>query len=252
MYKKPPLTPQTTTLWSYPSAHYGDTIQGQRGFEGATPAWVIWDLLQRYTRENDLVLDPFCGGGTTLDVARDLKRRALGFDLAPARSDVRPGDARALAVEDASVDFAFLDPPYSTHLVYSDHPRCIGKLDASEPAYFEAMDQVFAELARVLKDRRYLAVYVSDTWKKEAGFVPIGARLMALLEKRFRAIDHVAVVRGNKKLARHRYHRAASDTGGLVRGFNHLLIAKLERSTRHDEVGPTVAKRPGKGTRKGA
>ena len=25
-----------------------------------TPAWVIWNLLERYTREGDLVLDPFC------------------------------------------------------------------------------------------------------------------------------------------------------------------------------------------------
>ena len=193
-----------------------------------------------------LVLDGAMGSAIhemTLDVARDLQRRALGFDLAPARADVRQGDARALAVDDASIDFAFLDPPYSTHLVYSDHPRCIGKLDASTPAYFEAMDQVFAELARVLKDRRFLAVYVSDTWKKDGGFVPIGARLMGLLEKRFRAIDHVAVVRGNKKLAKHRYHRAANEAGSLVRGFNHLLIAKLEREPAQGAERPVKGRR---------
>ncbi len=26
-----------------------------------TPAWVIWNLLQRYTRENDVNLNPMCG-----------------------------------------------------------------------------------------------------------------------------------------------------------------------------------------------
>lgn len=232
MKKKPPLVPQTTTLWTYPSQHYGDTIQGRRGFEGGTPSWVIWNLLERYTRPGDLVLDPFCGGGTTLDVARDLGRRSLGFDLAPARSDVQRADARKLPIPDQSVDFAFLDPPYSTHLVYSDSPACIGKLDAAGSAYFEALEAVFAELERVLVDRRYLAVYVSDSWRKQEGFVPIGARLMGLLERRFRPVDHVAVVRGNRKLGQHRYHRAAAEGGGMVRGFNHLLIAKLERGAR--------------------
>ena len=41
---------------------------------------MIWNLLERYTREDDLVVDPFCGGGTTLDVARDMGRKALGYE----------------------------------------------------------------------------------------------------------------------------------------------------------------------------
>ncbi len=229
VYKKPPLVPPSSSLWTYPSQHYGDTIQGRRGFEGATPSWVIWHLLERYTRSGDVILDPFCGGGTTLDVARDLDRRGIGFDLAPARADVQPADARALPLEDQSVDFVFMDPPYSTHLVYSEDPRCIGKLDAGTPQYFQALERVFKEVERVLRDRRFLALYVSDSSSKRDGFVPIGARLVTLLERRFRLIDHVAVVRGNKKLGKHRYHRAAAEAHALVRGFNHLLIAKLER-----------------------
>jgi DNA modification methylase len=72
MKPKPQLKLQTTTLWYYPSQQYADTPMGDPRFEGRTPAWVIWNLLERYTRADDLVVDPFCGGGTTLDVARDL------------------------------------------------------------------------------------------------------------------------------------------------------------------------------------
>ncbi|MEZ4468235.1 MAG: DNA methyltransferase [bacterium] len=64
-----PLRPQTTTLWEYlPAVRRG--WAGQHRLPGATPAYVIWNLLERYTRPGDVVMDPFCGSGTTLDVAR--------------------------------------------------------------------------------------------------------------------------------------------------------------------------------------
>ena len=35
-----------------------------------------------------------CGSGTTIDVAKDLDRRARGFDLQPQRDDIDLADAR--------------------------------------------------------------------------------------------------------------------------------------------------------------
>ena len=202
---------------------------GDPRYEGRTPAYVIWNCLQRYTREGDVVLDPFCGGGTTLDVARSLGREGVGFDVAPHREDIGRADARALPLEEDSVDFCFMDRPASTHVRYSEAEGCIGKLDAFEEGYFEAMEQVFREVDRVLRDRRYLAVYVSDSFKKKKGFVPIGFRLFALLERRFRAVDLVAVVRGNRKLENPRFHKVAAEENFYLRGFNHLLLFKKER-----------------------
>ncbi|MFM7280522.1 MAG: TRM11 family SAM-dependent methyltransferase [Planctomycetia bacterium] len=221
---------QTTTLWHYPSAQYSDTPMGIPAYPGATPAWVIWTLLQRYTREKDLVVDPFCGGGTTLDVARSIGRRALGYDLQPQRPDIFRADARKLPLEDAKADFVFMDPPYSTHIEYSGEEECIGGLDAFEPGYFEAMEQVFAECDRVLRDRRFFAIYVSDTYRKKRGFVPIGAILSNMLMKRFKPVDHIAVVRGNRKLDKPNFHKAAEEENFFLRGFNHLMIFKKELS----------------------
>jgi DNA modification methylase len=228
MRERRKLKLQTTTLWYYPSQQYGDEPMGDPRFPGRTPAWVIWNLLERYTRPGDLVVDPFCGGGTTLDVARSMGRAARGFDVANQRPDVERADARALPLDAASVDFVFMDPPYSTHLEYSGRAECIGELDAFEPGYFEAMEQAFGEAQRVLRDRRYLAVYVSDSFKKKRGFVGLGARFHALLERRFRAVDHVAVVRGNRNLERPNFHAAAAEGNFFLRGFNHLLLFKKE------------------------
>ncbi len=224
--KKPPLRLQPTTLWEYPSQHYGPGLQGDPNYRGATPSYIIWNLLQRYTQPGDLVIDPCCGSGTTLDVARDLDRKALGYDLAPTRKDIFRADARDLPVEPGVADFVFIDPPYSTHIDYSDDPRCIGKLDAAGGAYYEAMERVIAEIDRVLRPGGHMALYVSDSFVKSKGFFPIGFELFALMRKRFEPLDIISVVRHNKTLEMGNY-RAAAETGNFfLRGFNYLFVMK--------------------------
>ena len=261
--KRPPLRVMTTTLWEYPSQHYdskttgkrvGDNtglMQGDKDYAGATPSWIIWQLLTRYTREGDRVLDPMCGSGTTIDVANDLSRSPKGFDLAPSRPDIIQADAREIPLEDNTVDFVFLDPPYSTHIDYSDDPRCIGKLDASaggdqrphpsaneppEPMgaeYYEAMEEVIAECHRVMRNRRYLGLYVSDSFKKTKGkkggtLMPIGFELFSIMRDYFKPVDIIAVVRHNAKLSRGNWHKAAEEQNFFLRGFNYLFIMKKE------------------------
>ncbi len=240
--KRPPLRMLTTTLWEYPSQHYdasdGTRMQGHKDYVGATPSWVIWQLLQRYTRESDLVVDPMVGSGTTIDVCRDLKRKVLGYDLAPSREGIIRNDARKLPIEDGKADFVFIDPPYSTHVDYSDDPRCIGKLDSGGDdggvAYFDAMAKVIAECHRILRDRRYFALYVSDSFKKKKGmsavgqFMPIGFELFALMRQHFVPVDIISVVRHNQKLQRGNWHKAAEEGNFFLRGFNYLFIMKKE------------------------
>src|SRR3990167_1101468 len=74
-FERPALSPQVTTLWDYPSQHYGDEEQGDKAYKGATPSYVIWNVVHRYTAAGETVVDPFCGSGTTLDVCRDLDHK---------------------------------------------------------------------------------------------------------------------------------------------------------------------------------
>src|SRR3954454_3152185 len=223
-FKRPPLRLQPTTLWDYPSQDYGEGQQGKSGYKGATPSYIVWNLLQRYTKPKDLVIDPCAGSGTTLDVARDLNRRALGYDVAPTRKDIFRVDARKLPLEDGKADFVFIDPPYSTHIEYSDNPQDIGRLDAAGAdggnAYYEAMGRVIREIHRILKNRRYAALYVSDSWRKRKGgdpgsgagtFMPIGFELFSILRRHFKPVDIISVVRHNQKLQRGNWRKAAEE-----------------------------------------
>ncbi|HDP34557.1 MAG TPA: DNA methylase [Candidatus Hydrogenedentes bacterium] len=231
MAKKPEL--MTTTLWDFPSQQYGNETQGDKNYAGATPAYILWNLLQRYTKPGELVVDVMAGSGTTLDVARDLGRRALGYDIHATRRDIFNCDARKLPLEDAKAAFVFVDPPYSTHITYSDDPRCIGKLDARGSAYYEAMAQVIREMHRILKPERHAAMYVSDSFKKGAAFCPIGFDLFALLRKRFTPVDIICVTRRNSKLERSNWHKAALEGNYFLRGFNYLFIMKKDKETKH-------------------
>ncbi len=47
---------------------------------GGKPLWLMGALVRDYSRPGDLVIDPCCGGGTTLLAALESGRRAIGGD----------------------------------------------------------------------------------------------------------------------------------------------------------------------------
>lgn len=60
-------------------------------FPEELPEWFI----KLFTRENDTVLDPFMGSGTTIFVANRMKRNAIGIDIVPeyykmVKSQIKP------------------------------------------------------------------------------------------------------------------------------------------------------------------
>ena len=226
--KKPPLTIHTTTLWDYPSQSHAYDAHGNKDYIGVTPSHVIWNLLKRYTHNDALIVDPFCGSGTSLDVARELGLRAKGFDIHPTRDHVQRSDARQLPLKDNCADLWFADPPYSTHIDYSNEPQCLGKIHAGSPEWQDAFRDVFKEAKRVLKAGGVAAVYISDSFEKKGankGFYPLGMWCYQLLEALgFEPIDWVSVKRYGKVLDMGNYHQAAERDNFFLRGFNHLII----------------------------
>src|SRR3972149_607711 len=136
---------ESTTLWDFPTQNYGNAPHGDNKFNGVTPAFVIWNLLQRYTREGDLVVDSMCGSGTTIDVAKELGRQVIGYDISTYRKDIIKKDAGKLPLDDNFVDFVFIDTPEEGAVRLVEARAKVGQQDAS-------LRDEAAQLEKVVKE----------------------------------------------------------------------------------------------------
>jgi SAM-dependent methyltransferase len=59
----------------------GRTAAERLGYPTQKPEALLERVIQASSREGDLVLDPFCGCGTTIAVAQRLRRRWVGIDI---------------------------------------------------------------------------------------------------------------------------------------------------------------------------
>jgi len=221
--KKPTL--ETTTLWDFPTQNYGDKPHGDNKFNGVTPAFIIWNLLQRYTKEGDLVIDPMCGSGTTIDVCKEESREVIGYDIAPRRKDIIKNDARKIPLEDNSADFVFIDSPYSDNIKYSDESKCIGKLSSEKEDFFVALDTVAKEIHRILKPTKAMGWLIGDQCKQKK-YIPVAFKLYEILAKYFEPIDLVCISRHNQTSNTPIWHERARMYNFYLRGFKYLLIMK--------------------------
>lgn len=59
----------------------GSPVAHNTGHSAAFPEWLPEFFIKLFTDEGDLVLDPFVGSGTTLRVARRLRRSSIGIEI---------------------------------------------------------------------------------------------------------------------------------------------------------------------------
>lgn len=216
---------ETTTLWDFPTQNYGDRPHGNNKYRGVTPAFVIWNLIQRYTKPCDLVVDPMCGSGTTIDVCKEENREVLGFDIVPCREDIKQADARNLPLKDEVADFVFIDSPYSDNIKYNNHPDNIGNISCEKANFFEELDKVAKEIKRILRPKKYIAWLIGDQAKKKK-FVPVGFKLYSLLESYFEPVDIISITRHNQTSNTPIWHERAKKYNFYLRGFKYLIIMR--------------------------
>lgn len=166
-----------------------------------------------------------CGSGTTIDVAKELNRKVVGYDLNIVRPDVIKNDSRKIPLKDNSVDFVFIDSPYSDNIKYSDEKQCIGKVSCEKKEFYDELEKVASEIARILKPDKAIGWVIADQWKKRK-FTPVGFLLWQRLEKYFEPIDIVCLTRRNQTSNTSIWHNRARQFNFYLRGFKYLFIMK--------------------------
>ncbi|MGL5548157.1 MAG: TRM11 family SAM-dependent methyltransferase [Culicoidibacterales bacterium] len=188
---------EMTSHWSFPIR--GKWATHDAKYRGNWSPYIPRNLLLRYSNEQDLILDQFAGGGTTLVEAKLLNRNIIGVDINETALKIcrekcnfdlenmgevtfKQADARNLTfLDDESVDFICTHPPYANIIRYSEDIQ--GDLSHLKiPDFLDAMQSVASESYRVLKKDKFCAILMGDT-RKNGHAIPLSFEVLSVFQK---------------------------------------------------------------------
>ena len=127
-------------------------------------------LVRAYTAPFDVVIDPFGGGGATLDVCRKRSRRCLISDLAPIASrkhEIRQHDVTTGLLKPPQwkdVKLVYLDPPYWCQKEYGGGETDLSAMDVE--SFHDALYGVISGYAGRVPSGCRIALIIQPTqWK---------------------------------------------------------------------------------------
>lgn len=232
-------------------------------------------LVNFFTKEGDVILDPFSGVGSTVKAAAINSRKGIGIELSPKWSElsierlekevgegvskehrILTGDSRIVLkeLERNSVDFIVTSPPYWAILNkkadykvkkeriandlatnYSDSTDDLGNVES----YSEFLDimtrDVFQEAGKVLKNEKYIAIIVSD-FRHKSKFISFHSDLIQRLDRLELDDEYEYTLQGVKVLLQN--HKSLLPYGypfAYVENIHHQYIL-IFRKTRKVKV----------------
>lgn len=176
--------------------------------------------MRRFTRRGEVVLDPFCGMGTTLIEARRLGRHAIGIELNPEVAELareriaeepNPYGVKTLLLTADSTQpetaqqvqavlhewgfshthLLLLHPPYHDIIRFSEDPRDLSNA-LSESDFLERFEQVLRLFVPMMETGRMLVLVIGDKYSK-GEWVPLGFRTMEQVLKQGLRLKSICV-----------------------------------------------------------
>lgn len=169
-------------------------------------------LIRRYTKENETVLEPFMGSGTTLFECEKLGRKYIGFDINPemieyvntSMSDENYNDnfyinyCNSLNSEQVdvniqnankklqtqSVQFILMHPPYMDIVKFTENPDDLSQIDNTSD-FVQKFKKVCENSLKYLDKNRYFAVVIGDVYKNSE-VIPLGFYCMDMIKRNFK------------------------------------------------------------------
>jgi ribosomal protein L29 len=204
----------TDSLWVVPRRDRSGTHRAD--YWGNFIPQIPNQLLKRYTKQGDWVLDTFAGLGTTLIESQRLGRNGLGIELQPhiterannriagepnphaatnevICADSLQADYKTLLAERGvkSVQLAIMHPPYHDIIRFSENPADLSNAATIE-SFLEGLGQVVENVYPLLERGRYLALVIGDKFARSE-WIPLGFMAMNAVQERGFALKSIVV-----------------------------------------------------------
>jgi len=141
---------------------------------GNTAVEIVDRLLYMFTEPFDIVVDPFGGGGSTIDICKERLRRYWVSDRLPVpeRPDIRKHDIAdgppPLNGRWKDVALMYLDPPYwrQAEGQYSEDPEDLGNMPLDK--FYDTLTTFISECAKKMRTGAHVALIIQPTqWKSD-------------------------------------------------------------------------------------
>ena len=163
-------------------------------------------LLSRYTKKGDWVLDPFMGSGTTLIEAQRMERNSIGIELQKTvaeeaetriQTEAKKGissivindNSKSVDLEEvlkehgtSSVQFVMFHPPYWDIIKFSENSEDLSNCSSIE-SFKNDFGAVIDNCTRYLDNNRYCGIVIGDKYS-DSQITPLGFICMNLFLER--------------------------------------------------------------------
>ena len=178
-------------------------------------------LMMRYTKPGDWVLDTFAGSGTTLIECRRMGRNGIGIELNAGvaasarkmveresnlhsvRTEIIRGDARNADVRPAlegsaleghaarQVQLVIMHPPYHDIIRFSKNRKDLSSAKSTD-AFLRMFGEVVENVSPLLEKGRYLALVIGDKYSR-GDWIPLGFYSMSQVLERGYSLKSIIV-----------------------------------------------------------
>lgn len=245
--------PETYTVWSFEDRGSWATHYLNSKYRGNWAPQVPRNLILKYTKEGDTVLDPMIGSGTTMIECKLLGRNGIAVDVNPdaimitkdrlnfntlaklSKTEIKTfiGDARNLdKIKNESVDLIVTHPPYVSIVSYSNN-RVEGDLSRIRNVneFIEEMKRFASECFRILKPGKHCAILIGDT-RRHKHYIPVAVRVMqTFLDAGFILKENIIKLQWNMKSTRERWRGSKYDFY-LIGHENLFVFRKPEKDEK--------------------